>query len=266
VCKVIKHRPACSCKTGYVGDPFVDCQQKPPNDDIEQNLCDPSPCGPYSSCDVKYGQVRCKCQPGYIGQPPVCQPECSRSSDCPTTKACIREKCQDPCKGACGLNAECHVVAHGPKCSCPYEYNAGDPYEHCSKTPADDEGGFTTPSTPVDPAKPDDPCQPSPCGPNTICEIDAKNRGVCTCIRGYFGDPLSGCGPECVLNNDCDISQACVSSKCVDPCPNTCGVNARCMVHNHFTICTCLESHSGDPFEQCTPIPRNYLLIKTEAC
>lgn len=36
-----------------------------------------------------------------------CRPECVLSSDCPSDKACIRNKCKDPCPGVCGLNAEC---------------------------------------------------------------------------------------------------------------------------------------------------------------
>lgn len=43
------------------------------------------------------------CKSTYEG----CRPECVLSSDCPSDKACIRNKCKDPCPGVCGLNAEC---------------------------------------------------------------------------------------------------------------------------------------------------------------
>jgi hypothetical protein len=41
----------------------------------------------------------------------------------------------DPCPGACGLNAECHVVNHGPSCSCLPGY-IGNPLSACSLPPA----------------------------------------------------------------------------------------------------------------------------------
>lgn len=52
------------------------------------------------------------------------------NSDCMSTRACIRSKCQDPCPGACGTNAECQVVNHLPTCTCFPGYT-GQPYQYC---------------------------------------------------------------------------------------------------------------------------------------
>lgn len=94
--------------------------------------------------------------------------------------------------------------------------------------------------------RPEDPCNPSPCGANAICR-----DGSCTCMQNYFGDPYSGCRPECVLNSDCDRTKACINQRCIDPCPGTCGQGARCDVINHIPSCSCPEGTSGDPFVNC---------------
>lgn len=94
------------------------------------NPCIPSPCGPYSECRPVNDHAVCSCQKGYVGSPPACKPECMVSSECPQDKACIKQKCSDPCPGTCGLNARCQVVSHNPICSCASGYS-GDPFVRC---------------------------------------------------------------------------------------------------------------------------------------
>lgn len=96
--------------------------------------CNPSPCGSNSICRVTDGHAVCSCQPGLIGSPPSCRPECIVSAECALPLACLNSKCQDPCPGTCGLNAKCNVVNHNPICSCPPGYN-GDPFRHCQLVP-----------------------------------------------------------------------------------------------------------------------------------
>lgn len=57
------------------------------------------------------------------------------NSDCDRTKACLNNKCKDPCPGTCGLNAECKVVNHAPSCSCLPGY-VGDPISACHLVPS----------------------------------------------------------------------------------------------------------------------------------
>ena len=82
---------------------------------VEDDPCNPSPCGSNAQCNNGI----CTCLPEYQGDPyRGCRPECVLSSDCPRDKACVRNKCIDPCPGTCGQNAECSVVNHIPICTC----------------------------------------------------------------------------------------------------------------------------------------------------
>lgn len=104
------------------------------------------------------------------------------------------------------------------------------------------------------------PCLPSPCGSNAIC-TERNQAGSCSCLPEYIGNPYEGCRPECVLNSDCPSNRACVRSKCVDPCPGTCGTNAECRVVSHIPTCSCFVSYTGDPYRYCSlqqPIGKFY--------
>lgn len=65
-----------------------------------------------------------------MGTPPSCRPECASSSECSLDKACINQKCVDPCPGVCGRNARCQVTNHNPICSCSPGFR-GDPFVQC---------------------------------------------------------------------------------------------------------------------------------------
>lgn len=239
-CKVIRHKPVCSCKHGSKGDPYSKCkvddhEEKPPDGSICKNGKD---CGKFATCSKGN---ECQCLPNFVGQPPLCQPQCLRNTDCSKDESCISNKCRDPCQGACGFEALCKVIDHVPNCFCRDDY-IGNPYEQCSRKPILE-------NEPLKPTDVQDPC--SSCGSNTKCD---KSNGKCKCILGYVGDPLSGCRPECILNTECAPTKACVNKKCIDPCANTCGLNAKCSVVNHFTICNCEPGYTGDPFKQCSKI------------
>lgn len=93
--------------------------------------CQPSPCGANAVCRKIQGVATCSCLPEYIGNPyEGCRPECSINSDCPSHLACVRSKCQNPCPGTCGSNADCQVVNHLPICTCTPHYT-GNPYSNC---------------------------------------------------------------------------------------------------------------------------------------
>lgn len=94
------------------------------------NPCLPSPCGPLSQCRRSGSTAVCSCQPGYVSAPPTCRPECVVSSQCALDRACVNQKCVDPCPGLCARNARCQVVNHTPVCSCLPGYT-GDPFTRC---------------------------------------------------------------------------------------------------------------------------------------
>lgn len=177
--------------------------------------------------------------PQYIGAPPNCRPECSSNSECSNNLACINNKCADPCIGACGTMAECRVVSHTPNCVCAQGY-VGDPFVFCS---------LQSDTEPLQ-----QPCTPSPCGNNAICK-ERNNAASCVCSSGYSGNPYEGCRPECSVNTDCPSNRICQQNKCRDPCPGTCGINAQCQTINHSPMCICIHGFTGNPFQNCIPIP-----------
>lgn len=97
--------------------------------------CTPSPCGINAVCKERNGAGSCSCIPEYSGNPYVeCRPECVLNTDCPRNRACVNNKCVDPCPGTCGLNAECRVVNHSPTCTCLPGY-IGNALSACNLPP-----------------------------------------------------------------------------------------------------------------------------------
>lgn len=208
--------------------------------DVPIDPCKPSPCGPNSICHATSSGAVCTCQMGMLGSPPTCKPECVVSAECSLQKACINKKCIDPCPGACGFNAKCHVTNHAPVCSCDTDFT-GDPFVRCYEIP-------------IEKPRPSlNPCSPSPCGPNSDCRV-VGDSPACSCLPSFIGTPPN-CRPECTINPECQSTQACINQKCTDPCIGSCGINARCSVANHIPICSCNEGFTGDPFRGCSPTP-----------
>lgn len=48
------------------------------------------------------------------------------------------------------------------------------------------------------PKVPLNPCEPSPCGPNSICQV-THSHPVCSCAPNYIGSPPF-CRPECTMS------------------------------------------------------------------
>lgn len=156
------------------------------------NPCFPTPCGNNAHCRVENEHAICECVKDYHGNPyDGCRPECTGNSDCSMNKACVRNRCVDPCIGVCGIEAICTVSNHIPVCSCPQGTN-GDAFKQC----------FIIERI-IPPAGSKDVCYPTPCGVNTICR-NSGNVAICECIPNYFGNPSAGgCQPECVISSDC---------------------------------------------------------------
>ncbi len=114
-----------------ITNPYTLLYLERPRDDPRKNPCVPSPCGPNSVCRNIDNRATCACVTGMFGAPPNCRPECVVHQDCPSNKACINQKCKDPCVGACGFNAICSVKNHQPICNC-FDGHEGDPYSGCN--------------------------------------------------------------------------------------------------------------------------------------
>lgn len=100
---------------------------------------------------------------------------------------------------------------------------------------------------------PPNPCVPTPCGPNSVCQV-VTGQAQCGCQAGMIGS-APNCRPECLLSSDCPSSQACVNQICIDPCPGTCAPNAECRVVSHSPVCSCQSGYSGNGYDDCRPIP-----------
>ena len=241
-----------TCKSGKCQDNTNDFDnggkdQDDKNDFNQETDCNGQKCGQFAKCVQRYRHKSCQCLTGYSGTPPLCTPQCRQNYDCNRNQACISGKCQDSCSGACGLNAKCTVTNHLPRCFCQEGYE-GDPYEQCNRN-------IPPKVVPEDQTYQNDTISCPKCGFNAQCEIREEGSSVsCKCMKGYLGDPQTGCRPECILSSECEGNEACLDKRCQDPCASTCGVNAKCSVVNHFAVCTCQESYSGNPFKICTKI------------
>ena len=132
-CEVRNHSPLCSCLPGYIGNALIECHRPPVPDPVVSDPCDPNPCGQNALARPSGDRCICSCPPGLQGDPYVlCKPECSVDSDCPSTLACISQKCKDPCvyDNQCGINAICQVRNHRSECICPPGYE-GNAYQIC---------------------------------------------------------------------------------------------------------------------------------------
>lgn len=96
-----------------------------------------------------------------------------------------------------------------------------------------------------------DPCLPSPCGPNSQCR-NMNGQPSCSCLSSYKGSPPN-CRPECTINAECPTHLVCLNEKCTDPCSGLCGYLAQCSIVNHIPICSCPDGFTGDPFTICNP-------------
>lgn len=91
------------------------------------DICASSPCGINAVC---YNST-CLCIPEYHGNPYAeCRPECTSDNECQKQLACIKLKCINPCKNACGIDAVCNVYNHLAICECPTPLR-GDPFVAC---------------------------------------------------------------------------------------------------------------------------------------
>lgn len=95
----------------------------------------------------------------------------------------------------------------------------------------------------------ENPCVPSPCGPNAICQVKGETPS-CSCLPNFIDHPPN-CRPECVSNSECPNYLACLNQKCKDPCPGVCAPNAECHVISHTPICSCTPGYTGNPMAQC---------------
>jgi hypothetical protein len=232
-CRVISHSITCNCPENTEGDPFYRCTPRKQEDPI--NICDTSPCGFNAECFERNGVGSCQCIKEHFGDPYVgCRPECVASSECLLNQACVNNKCINPCLGVCGVNSECKVINHVPSCNCIQGYQ-GNAFDTCVK--------FEEPPATQ---RNDNPCHPSPCGPNAQCKVINNNQPVCSCDANFIGSPPN-CRPECTVSTECADNLACIDLHCKSPCVDgICGHMAECTVQKHRPLCKCRPGTNGN--------------------
>lgn len=190
--------------------------------------CKPSPCGENTQCEVINQVPVCTCLPGYRGSPlSGCRHECENDSECPQHLACSSSfRCESPCK--CGENAECQVVNHQAKCTCPkvrhiplFILGRKKRYTRLAKR-YDDETKY--------------------------CVRSMSNF----LFQTWVGNAYVACRPECTTHSECPAAKsACLYQKCINPCDGVCGVNADCNLRDITPVCSCPRHMTGNPFVSC---------------
>lgn len=130
-CVGLAHKPICSCKEGFFGDPLKGCDKKECDEDKDcsedktchNNMCKiaclyKNECGDNTICSSENHKHVCYCQPGYTGNP---------ISGCVEINWCEVKPC--------GIGAECINTKSEAKCACP-SGTVGNPYsEGCHISP-----------------------------------------------------------------------------------------------------------------------------------
>eukprot|EP00092_Neocalanus_flemingeri_P015375 GFUD01016638.1.p1 GENE.GFUD01016638.1~~GFUD01016638.1.p1 ORF type:complete len:648 (-),score=103.17 GFUD01016638.1:526-2469(-) len=232
-------KPQCKCPEGMIPNPT------PEAGCIVPNPCDPNPCGHGSMCIPQEGRPFCKCPEGLVPDPT------------PEIKCSVR----DPCNPSpCGPGTTCTANRDGnPICRCkPGLIPKPDTITGCGPEcliDPDCKYGFVCESQKC--VEKPDPCNPSPCGPGTTCTPNANGNPICKCIDGLIPKPdtITGCGPECTIDPDCQYGYICSQQKCVekpDPCvPNPCGTGAVCVLQGDSYSCECPSGTVGDGVTGC---------------
>ncbi|RWS29323.1 hypothetical protein B4U80_00125, partial [Leptotrombidium deliense] len=284
-CVPNSHRPTCSCKDQYLGDPQIGCKQLEPKDEKE--------------CEKDRD-----CENGLVCETNRCVIGCRGNEGCSQHEACINRLCQNPCSffGVCGRNADCRPINHNAVCSCPAGFR-GNPNVVCTEAPPeclrDSEctvGQICENTQCISGCRHDNNCPenkacingecenpcllPNACGVNAHCQ-PVQHRPRCECISNYKGNAFIRCDtiPDdyCDLDSSCPLGKICDHNKCIDGCrtdgncryeeacinkicqnPCTiygaCGVNALCKPANHDRVCSCLPEFTGDPKIHCEKI------------
>ncbi|KAI2804698.1 hypothetical protein BLOT_003686 [Blomia tropicalis] len=282
-CSANAHKAVCSCHSGFIGDPLVEC--RPLYDVIE--------CQTDSDCGSRLICEHSRCEIG-----------CRDSVGCSLEESCINRICQNPCSlyGVCGRNAICRAHNHTALCTCP-QGSKGNPNVLCTEAPPqclrDNEcilGQICENTQCVTGCRHDNNCPedrtcihglcqnpcllPNSCGLNALCQ-PFNHKPRCECVENYRGNPFEHCEPipddYCEQDQVCSLGKICENNQCIDGCRNdancrfeescinkqcrnpctlfgACGQNALCKPLNHDRVCTCIPDFTGDPRIQCERI------------
>lgn len=243
----------CACPKGYRTQADGSCI------DVNECIEGQHVCGYGAECINKPGGYECACPIGYGGDPyhGLCAPpqrRCASDRECGLNEKCVQpgecvcpppyfldtsdgNKCKSPCERyPCGINAKC-TPSDPPQCMCEVGYR-GDPLRGCTS---------------------ENECANSPCAYGAQC-INEKGGYKCVCPKGQIGDAYKGgciledgsAKRQCLDNEDCAETLACVRGSCISPCSSLlCGPNAYCEPENHAAWCRCRVGFTEGPNGEC---------------
>lgn len=225
LCQTVMHRPRCSCPECHVGSASTACHPDPKclttqprpavstvcrfDSDCSASLAcnaasgecyDPCKnplfkCRGNKKCEVHHHRATCVCKNGFVVNERgeiACAPEnaeCARNNECPSNKACIEGRCQNPCtsspKSPCPPEKGCDVMNHKPVCIC---------LKNCSPSLSICLRDNGCPSNQACRAfRCEDPCLTAGCPENTPCTVE-DHKPICKfCPPGFIPDAKYGC-------------------------------------------------------------------------
>ena len=214
-CRIVQHKPVCTCREGFTGDPSVVCYQAGCTVDEEcpgthacvngncEPVCTPFTCTSGAICQGVLHKPRCECPPGMSGNPATgCLAiGCSNLDDCTPEQACYNGLCTPVCSlpDVCDPTQECKPFNHTAECLCPPGFK-GTPSTSCTRV--DIAVGCTTDSECLSKEacineQCQDPCAVlDPCAPTANCEVKPTNPYrtlICTCRPGTVGYAAEEC-------------------------------------------------------------------------
>jgi len=215
VCRVMFHKPWCSCPQCHLGKPT--------------ELCSPDP-----NCD---GQ----------GRPMTITKQCHFDSNCPQSLACNQAigACENPCTWktrrnrplvSCSPNHKCEVKKHKPMCVCKTNLVMNDRFELTCSTGTEKEcilNQDCPDNLACQAGECRSPCFNERCEPGKTCQV-INHKPYCFCNALECKTSAS----ICLKDAGCPSHLACVGYKCQDPCENLrCGEGTPCYVEDHKAAC-----------------------------
>ena len=205
LCKVIEHRPRCTCPECYMGRPHVHCKISP------------------------------QCSQPVIGEPEQ-KRECQVHGDCPQTLFCESGNCISPCghTAVCAPNERCVAANHEASCQCKNKLAINSAGElTCPERQSICLSDLECPGhLSCINGLCQSPCHTAACPPGKKCHV-LNHVPLCMCEEGCDVSVSL-----CLKDRGCPIDQACVGFKCQNPCDfHTCANGAPCVVENHVAVC-----------------------------